>query len=76
MQRDFGIYVINMFDTGQASRQLKKESFSYAYLLSFYCKIIANKAYQKADWRVRPLSKGNNSNKKYNKIKLKKLRND
>ena len=58
LQRDFGIYIVNMFDTGQASRQMKLESFSFAFLLSHYCQIHANKAYQKADWRVRPLPKG------------------
>ncbi len=58
LQRDFGIYVVNMFDTGQAARQMKLESFSFAYLLSFYCNVNANKVYQKADWRVRPLPKG------------------
>ena len=47
-----------MFDTGQAARQMQMESFSFAYLLSFYCHVNANKVYQKADWRVRPLPKG------------------
>ncbi|KAJ1409106.1 Ribonuclease H-like superfamily [Sesbania bispinosa] len=55
LQRDFGIYVCNMFDTGQASRVLKLERFSLQYLLDHFCGVTANKEYQNADWRIRPL---------------------
>ncbi|CAJ1920171.1 unnamed protein product [Sphenostylis stenocarpa] len=69
LQRDFGIYVCNMFDTGQASRVLKLERYSLQYLLQHYCGVTANKeyavftfwtylllqVYQNADWRLRPL---------------------
>ncbi|KAL2320498.1 hypothetical protein Fmac_029467 [Flemingia macrophylla] len=55
LQRDFGIYVCNMFDTGQASRVLKMERYSLQYLLQHFCGITANKEYQNADWRIRPL---------------------
>ncbi|KAL7137145.1 hypothetical protein ABFS83_10G073100 [Erythranthe nasuta] len=55
LQRDFGIYVCNMFDTGQASRVLKLERFSLEYLLNHFCGVTANKEYQNADWRIRPL---------------------
>ncbi|XP_075512925.1 protein RRP6-like 2 [Primulina tabacum] len=55
LQQDFGIYVCNMFDTGQASRILKLERFSLAYLLLSFCGVAANKEYQNADWRIRPL---------------------
>lgn len=55
LQRDFGIYVCNMFDTGQASRKLKLERNSLEYLLHHYCGVTANKEYQNADWRLRPL---------------------
>ncbi|XP_004493203.1 protein RRP6-like 2 isoform X2 [Cicer arietinum] len=55
LQRDFGIYVCNMFDTGQASRVLKLERYSLQYLLQQLCEVTANKEYQNADWRVRPL---------------------
>jgi len=37
LQRDFGLYIVNMFDTGQASRVLQMNSFGLAYLLSHYC---------------------------------------
>lgn len=55
LQRDFGIYVCNMFDTGQASRVLKLERNSLEYLLQHFCGVTANKEYQNADWRLRPL---------------------
>eukprot|EP00826_Nyctotherus_ovalis_P011872 TRINITY_DN13094_c0_g2_i4.p1 TRINITY_DN13094_c0_g2~~TRINITY_DN13094_c0_g2_i4.p1 ORF type:complete len:519 (+),score=119.86 TRINITY_DN13094_c0_g2_i4:629-2185(+) len=55
LQRDFGIYVVNMFDTGQATRVLGCSSYSLAYLLKDICNVTANKQYQLADWRVRPL---------------------
>ncbi|XP_076881069.1 protein RRP6-like 2 [Bidens hawaiensis] len=57
LQRDFGIYVCNMFDTGQASRVLKLERNSLEYLLRHFCDVAANKEYQNADWRLRPLTK-------------------
>ncbi|XP_073143612.1 protein RRP6-like 2 [Henckelia pumila] len=55
LQQDFGIYVCNMFDTGQASRVLKMEKFSLEFLLRTFCGVTANKEYQNADWRIRPL---------------------
>lgn len=56
LQRDFGIYLVNVFDTGQAARLLAFPSFGLAYLLQKFAGVVANKAYQTADWRVRPLS--------------------
>ncbi|KAL4326292.1 hypothetical protein GQ457_11G006270 [Hibiscus cannabinus] len=55
LQRDFGIYICNLFDTGQASRVLKMERNSLEHLLQHFCGITANKEYQNADWRLRPL---------------------
>ncbi|KAF9591239.1 hypothetical protein IFM89_003190 [Coptis chinensis] len=55
LQRDFGIYVCNLFDTGQASRILKLERNSLEYLLRHFCEVTANKEYQNADWRLRPI---------------------
>ncbi|XP_051182964.1 protein RRP6-like 2 isoform X3 [Lolium perenne] len=56
LQRDFRLYVCNLFDTGQASRVLEMERNSLEYLLRHFCGVTANKAYQNADWRLRPLS--------------------
>ncbi|XP_029212610.2 LOW QUALITY PROTEIN: exosome component 10-like [Acropora millepora] len=55
LQRDFGIYVVNMFDTGQAARVLNYGKYSLAFLLKKFCDVTANKQYQLADWRIRPL---------------------
>ncbi|MED6145326.1 hypothetical protein PIB30_024079 [Stylosanthes scabra] len=55
LQRDFGIYICNLFDTGQASKVLKLERNSLEYLLHHFCEVTANKEYQNADWRLRPL---------------------
>ncbi|CAF3327692.1 unnamed protein product [Rotaria socialis] len=54
LQKDFGLYIVNMFDTHQASRELNLPAFSLAYLLKSYCDIDANKQFQVADWRIRP----------------------
>lgn len=53
LQRDFGLYIVNLFDTGQASRMLEFPRFSLAYLLSHFCGINVDKQYQLADWRIR-----------------------
>ncbi|KDO34579.1 hypothetical protein SPRG_00642 [Saprolegnia parasitica CBS 223.65] len=55
LQRDFGVYIVNMFDTGQAARCLQYPRFSLKYLLQTHCNVTADKQYQLADWRVRPL---------------------
>jgi ribonuclease D len=55
LQKDFGVYIVNMFDTGQASRVLMLPSYSLANLLNTLCNISADKKYQLADWRIRPL---------------------
>ena len=53
LQRDFGIYIVNLFDTGQASRVLGLPKYSLAFLLDYCCKVQADKQYQLADWRIR-----------------------
>lgn len=56
LQRDFSIYFVNMFDTGQATRVLKLQGgYSYANLVNFFCGVKLDKKYQTADWRERPL---------------------
>lgn len=55
LQRDFGIYVCNLFDTMQASKVIRLERNSLEFLLKYYCNVIANKEYQASDWRLRPL---------------------
>ncbi|CAL1681433.1 unnamed protein product [Lasius platythorax] len=55
LQRDLSLYVVNMFDTHQAAKQLNLPYLSLAYLLNKYCDISPNKHFQLADWRIRPL---------------------
>jgi ribonuclease D len=56
LQRDFGIHVVNMFDTGQAARKLMFSHFGLGFLLEQLCGVKTDKNYQLADWRVRPLT--------------------
>eukprot|EP00002_Diphylleia_rotans_P021636 TRINITY_DN4212_c0_g1_i9.p1 TRINITY_DN4212_c0_g1~~TRINITY_DN4212_c0_g1_i9.p1 ORF type:complete len:728 (+),score=155.77 TRINITY_DN4212_c0_g1_i9:56-2239(+) len=56
LQRDHSLYLVNVFDTGQAARVLSFPRFSLAYLLQHFCGVIADKKYQLADWRIRPLT--------------------
>lgn len=58
LQKDFGIYVVNMFDTGKAAKLLHFASFSLSFLVKHYCNENLIKKYQLADWRIRPLSEG------------------
>ena len=55
LQRDFGIYVVNLWDTGRAARVLKLPSAGYAHLLDSFAGIQADKTHQLSDWRQRPL---------------------
>ncbi|KAJ1609162.1 RRPp/PMC2 like exosome 3'-5' exoribonuclease subunit [Cryptosporidium canis] len=57
LQRDFSVYIVNMFDTGRAARILNTPGgFSLKNLLSIYCSIDVDKRFQLADWRERPLT--------------------
>jgi exosome complex exonuclease RRP6 len=49
LQKDFGIYIVNMFDTHQAAKELHLPTLSLAYLLKTYCNIDASKQYQLAE---------------------------
>ena len=56
LQRDFGVYIVNLFDTYPASRALGRTTgHSLASLLTQYTHFTADKRYQMADWRIRPL---------------------
>jgi exosome complex exonuclease RRP6 len=56
LQRDFGVYVVGMFDTERAAVALRYPSRGLAYLLQRFINFQAQKQHQLADWRVRPLS--------------------
>ena len=55
LQRDFSLYLRNVFDTHQAGKLLRLPRLSLAYLLSTYCSQDVDKQFQLADWRIRPL---------------------
>ncbi|CAL3971776.1 unnamed protein product [Diplocarpon coronariae] len=55
LQRDLGLYVVGLFDTHHASRALKYAGASLAFLLKKFVDFDAEKQYQMADWRIRPL---------------------
>ncbi|KAF9121536.1 exosome nuclease subunit [Mortierella sp. 14UC] len=57
LQRDFGIYIVNLFDTYHATKLLEFGAHSLAHLLKLYADYDADKRYQLADWRIRPLPK-------------------
>nr|XP_018902827.1 PREDICTED: exosome component 10 [Bemisia tabaci] len=56
LQRDLGLYIVNMFDTHQAAMLLNFSQLNLAFLLKHYCQVDANKHFQMYDWRIRPLS--------------------
>ncbi|GMI30318.1 hypothetical protein TeGR_g14633, partial [Tetraparma gracilis] len=55
LQRDFGIYVVNLFDTYRSSRLLGYPARSLKHLLERHAGYAADKSRQLADWRERPL---------------------
>ncbi|USW59105.1 Putative HRDC domain, 3'-5' exonuclease domain, HRDC-like superfamily, ribonuclease H superfamily [Septoria linicola] len=57
LQRDLGLYIVGLFDTHHASRVLGYTGGSLAFLLKKFADVDAQKQYQMADWRVRPLPK-------------------
>ncbi|KEF62582.1 uncharacterized protein A1O9_00555 [Exophiala aquamarina CBS 119918] len=55
LQRDLGLYVVGLFDTFYASTALQFPAKSLKYLLQRFANFEAQKQFQLADWRVRPL---------------------
>lgn len=58
LQRDLGLYLVGLFDTFHASVALQFPKKSLKFLLDKYANFQADKKYQIADWRVRPLLPG------------------
>ncbi|KAJ5692969.1 hypothetical protein N7462_002392 [Penicillium macrosclerotiorum] len=58
LQRDLGLYVVGMFDTFHAASALGFPKRSLKFLLNKFVNFEADKRYQMADWRVRPLPSG------------------
>jgi len=57
LKRDFGINVVNLFDTMQAARILGYQRVGLDSILEEKLGIKLDKKYQKADWGIRPLSR-------------------
>ncbi|OAQ79297.1 3'-5' exonuclease domain-containing protein [Purpureocillium lilacinum] len=55
LQRDLGLYVNGLFDTFFACDLLSYPGKSLAFLLSKFVDFDADKQYQLADWRIRPI---------------------
>ena len=57
LQRDFSVYVVNMFDTYVAVKLLDfpRGCLSLAFLLHSFCGQKTEKKFQLADWRIRPI---------------------
>lgn len=55
LQRDFGIYVAGLFDTGQASRVLQLKSNALAHLLRHYCGVVVRPPFPRAHNHVTSL---------------------
>ncbi|KAL2854343.1 ribonuclease H-like domain-containing protein [Aspergillus pseudoustus] len=58
LQRDLGLYVVSMFDTYHAACVLNYPKRSLKFLLQKFVHFEADKKYQMADWRIRPLPSG------------------
>lgn len=57
LQRDFSVFIVNMFDTMEAAKYLKLQTLSLQSLVKCFCNVDLDKRFQsKTDWRVRPLS--------------------
>lgn len=56
LQRDFGVYVVNLFDTHKAIQLLNRSPFTFVSLLFRYANEVTDKEFQLADWRIRPLT--------------------
>lgn len=55
LQRDLGLYVVGLFDTYHASVALQFPGKGLKHLLERFANFEAQKQYQTADWRIRPL---------------------
>ncbi|KAI9889023.1 MAG: exosome nuclease subunit [Vezdaea aestivalis] len=55
LQRDLGLYIVGLFDTHHAARQLGFAHGSLGFLLQKYTDFEPDKKFQMADWRLRPI---------------------
>ncbi|HEY4216756.1 MAG TPA: ribonuclease D [Gemmatimonadaceae bacterium] len=58
LQQDYGWHIRNIFDTRIAAQLLGLRAFGLAALLEKYFGLKVDKQHQRADWSMRPLTKG------------------
>lgn len=56
LQRDLAVYIVNMFDTYEAAKELALDTLQLRGLVGKYCNVTLNKSLRTSDWRTRPLS--------------------
>lgn len=56
LQRDVAVYIVNMFDTYEAAKEMGLESLQLRGLVHQYCHVTLDKSLRTSDWRTRPLS--------------------
>ena len=57
LQRDFGLFVVSIFDSYHASAVLNLERKSLSFLIEYFFGVKMDKTHQTSDWRIRPLPK-------------------
>lgn len=57
LKRDFQFQIAPIFDTALAARAIGVKQFSLQNLIQTYFQVTLSKKYQKANWKLRPLSK-------------------
>ena len=55
LQRDFGIYIVNCFDTFEAANLLKYPSSTLSHILKYYGGPSLRAQHKFCDWRIRPI---------------------
>ena len=58
LQRDFGLYIVNGFDTYFAAKELAYPMLSLANQVKIFCGVVLNQRFHMEDWRQRPLNEG------------------
>ena len=56
LQRDFGVFMVNLFDIQMALNLLDQKTTSFADVLMEKMHEYINMRYRRADWRTRPLT--------------------
>ena len=58
LQRDFGVFMVNLFDVQMALKLLDAKQTSFSDVLMSHMNEYINMRFRRADWRTRPLTAG------------------